>query len=204
MLAVSLPCFQRITKRPALLLDYFFSPASCTFQNKAVSLQTNFNNEFIMEIFLLCIAFLCMLVGIIGCIVPGLPGTPVAYLGLLIAQATERVDFSWQTLLVWAVVTVIVSVLDYVVPAWGTKKFGGTKYGVWGSTLGVFVGLFFGAIGVIVGPLVGAVLGELIGGKEVAAALKAGWGSFVGLLCGTILKLICCGLMTVRLIQAVW
>lgn len=157
-----------------------------------------------MEIALLILAGLMMVVAIIGCIVPGLPGTPIAYAGLWIAQATDRVNFSWQMLLVWGIVTVVVSILDYVVPAWGTKQFGGTKYGVWGSTLGVIVGLFFGAVGVIVGPLVGAVLGELIGGKEVAAALRAGWGSFVGLLFGTIIKLVCCGLMTVALIQAIW
>ena len=154
-----------------------------------------------MDVALLILAFLCMAVGIIGCIIPGLPGVPVAYVGLWIAQATEKVDFSWQMLLVWGIVTVAVSVLDYVVPAWGTKKFGGTRYGVWGSTIGVFAGLFFGAAGVIIGPLAGAVLGELVGGKEIAEALKAGWGSFIGLLFGTILKLVCCGLMTVALIQ---
>ena len=141
-----------------------------------------------------------MLVGIIGCIVPGLPGVPVAYLGLWIAQATERVDFTWQMLLIWGIVTIAATVLDYVVPAWGTKQYGGTKYGVWGSTIGVFVGLFAGPWGVILGPLVGAVLGELIGGKEAREALRAGWGSFLGLLFGTILKLVCCGLMTAALI----
>lgn len=157
-----------------------------------------------MEITLLILAGICMLVGIVGCIIPGLPGVPIAYAGLWIAQATNRIDFGWKMLLIWGIVTIVVSVLDYVVPAWGTKKFGGTKYGVWGSTIGVIVGLFFGAIGVIAGPLIGAILGELIGGKEVRDALKAGWGSFVGLLCGTILKLVCCGLMTVALIQSIW
>ena len=157
-----------------------------------------------MDIFLLVIAFLFLIIGIIGCIVPGLPGTPIAYAGLWIAQATERVDFSWQMLLVWGIVTIVISILDYVVPAWGTKRFGGTKWGVWGSTIGVFVGLFFGAVGVILGPLVGAIIGELIAGKELPAALKAGWGSFIGILFGTIIKLIACGLMTVALIQAIW
>ena len=157
-----------------------------------------------MDTFLLIIAALLILVGIIGYIVPGLPGVPLAYAGLWIAQATERIDFSWQMLLVWGIVTIVVSILDYVVPAWGTKQYGGTKYGVWGSTIGVFAGMFFGALGVIIGPLVGAVLGELIGGKEVAEALRAGWGSFIGLLFGTILKLVCCGLMAVALIQAIW
>ena len=157
-----------------------------------------------MDIALLVIAFVFILIGFIGCIVPGLPGTPIAYAGLWIAQATDRVDFSWQFLLIWGVVVVIISVLDYLVPAWGTKHYGGTKWGVWGSTIGVFVGLFFGAIGVILGPLVGAIIGELLAGKELQAALKAGWGSFVGILFGTILKLIACGLMTLYLIQAIW
>ena len=157
-----------------------------------------------MEVVLLILAGLCIVVGIIGCIVPGLPGTPIAYAGLWIAQATERVDFSWQMLLIWGIVTVVVSVLDYVVPAWGTKQFGGTKYGVWGSTIGVFAGLFFGAAGVIIGPLVGAIIGEIMGGKEFAQALRAGWGSFIGLLFGTNIKLICCGLMASALIQAIW
>lgn len=157
-----------------------------------------------MDIFLLIVAFLLMLVGIIGCIIPGLPGVPLAYAGLWVAQATYRIDFSWQMLLVWGIVTIVVSVLDYVVPAWGTKRFGGTKYGVWGSTIGVFVGLFLGPWGVIIGPLAGAMLGEMLGGKQVEEALKAGWGSFIGLLFGTVLKLICCGLMTVAIIQAIW
>ena len=157
-----------------------------------------------MEVALLILAGLCIVIGIIGCIVPGLPGVPVAYAGLWIAQATERVDFSWQMLLIWGIVTVVVSILDYVVPAWGTKQFGGTKYGVWGSMIGVFAGLFFGAAGVIIGPLVGAIIGEIICGKELALALRAGWGSFIGLLFGTIIKLICCGLMASALIQAIW
>lgn len=157
-----------------------------------------------MEIFLLVIAFLFILLGIVGSVVPGLPGIPLAYVGLWIAQATERVDFSWQMLLIWGIVTVVVQVLDYVIPAWGTKRFGGTRYGVWGSIIGVFAGLWFGAVGVIVGPLVGAILGELIGGKEAREALRAGWGSFVGILFGTLIKLICCGLMLVELIKVVW
>ena len=165
-----------------------------------------------MDIALLVIAFILMLIGIIGCIVPGLPGTPIAYAGLWIAQLTDRIDFSWQFLLIWGIVTIVISVLDYIVPAWGTKKFGGTKWGVWGSTIGVFVGLFFGAVGVILGPLVGAILFELIAtalngpitDKALAAAFRAGWGSFVGILFGTVIKLIACGLMLTSLIQALW
>lgn len=157
-----------------------------------------------MDIFLLVIAFLFMLIGIIGCIVPGLPGTPISYIGLWIAQATDTVDFSWQFMLIWGIVVIVITLLDYVVPAWGTKRYGGSKWGVWGSTIGVFVGLFFGAAGVILGPLVGAILGELVSGKQLNDALKAGWGSFIGILFSTVLKLIACGLMLTALIQAVW
>ena len=155
-----------------------------------------------MDIFLLVIAFIFLAVSFIGSIVPALPGVPLAYIGLWIAQATDMVQFSWQVMLIYGIVTVVVQVLDYVIPAWGTKKYGGTKYGVWGSIIGVFVGMPFGFIGVIVGPLVGAILGELVNGKELEEAIKAGWGSFIGILFGVVIKLICCGLMTVTLIHA--
>ena len=157
-----------------------------------------------MDILLIVLGAICLLVGLIGCVAPVLPGVPLAYLGLLLLHWTERVQFSWQFLTIWAVITIVIQVLDYVIPAWGTKRYGGTKYGVWGSTIGVFVGMFFGAIGIIVGPLVGAIVGELIGGKGQKEALRAGWGSFIGILCGTVLKLICCGWMMVILIQAIW
>ena len=149
-----------------------------------------------MDIFLIILGAICLLVGILGCVLPVLPGVPLAYCGLLLLHATDKVQFSWQFLVIWAVVTIVVQVLDSVVPIWGTKKFGGSKMGVWGSTLGLIVGLFFGPWGIVLGPFLGAVVFELIDGKNTRLALKAGWGSFVGLMTGTILKLICCGLMT--------
>lgn len=149
-----------------------------------------------MDIFLIILGAICLLVGILGCVLPVLPGVPLAYCGLLLLHATDKVQFTWQFLVIWAVVTIVVQVLDSVVPIWGTKKFGGSKMGVWGSTLGLLVGLFFGPWGIVLGPFLGAVVFELIDGKNTRLALKAGWGSFVGLMTGTILKLICCGLMT--------
>ena len=149
-----------------------------------------------MDIFLIILGAICLLVGILGCVLPVLPGVPLAYCGLLLLHATDKVQFSWQFLVIWAVVTIVVQVLDSVVPIWGTKRFGGSKMGVWGSTLGLIVGLFFGPWGIVLGPFLGAVVFELIDGKNTRLALKAGWGSFVGLMTGTILKLICCGLMT--------
>lgn len=155
-----------------------------------------------MDIILIIVAALCLLAGMVGCIVPALPGVPLAYVALWLLHATERVQFSWQFLLIWGIVVVFIQVLDYIIPAWGTKRTGGSKAGVWGSTVGLFVGLFMGPWGIIIGPFAGAVIGELLTGKTTAEAFRSGWGSFLGLLTGTVLKLICCGLMTYYFIAA--
>ena len=161
-----------------------------------------------MDVILIILGAICLLLGLIGCVAPVLPGVPLSYLGLLLLHWTDRAQFSWQFLTIWAVVVIVIQLLDYFIPAWGTKKFGGSKYGVWGSTIGLFVGLFMGPWGIIVGPFVGAVLGELLyfnrhpqdrieqsENTNFNRALRAGFGSFIGLLTGTILKLICCGMM---------
>ena len=145
-----------------------------------------------MDTFLIILGAICLLAGLVGCIAPVLPGVPLSYLGLLLLHCTDRVQFSWQFLTVWAVVVVVIQILDYFIPAWGTKKFGGTKYGVWGSTIGLFAGFFMGPLGIIIGPFIGAVLGELI---YFNRAIRAGFGSFIGLLAGTFVKVICCGVM---------
>ena len=164
-----------------------------------------------MDILLIILGAICLLLGLIGCVAPVLPGVPLSYLGLLLLHWTDRVQFSWQFLVTWAVIVVVIQLLDYFIPAWGTKKFGGTKYGVWGSTIGLFVGLFMGPLGIVVGPFIGAVLGELIyfnrhpqttlseteqnKNSNFNRALRAGFGSFIGLLTGTLIKVICCGVM---------
>ena len=161
-----------------------------------------------MDIVLIILGALCLLAGLVGCVAPVLPGVPLSYLGLLLLHWTDRAQFTWQFLTIWAVIVVVIQVLDYLIPAWGTKKFGGTKYGVWGSTIGLFAGFFLGPLGIIIGPFVGAVLGELIYFKRhpqaapaqdkktrFRRALRAGFGSFIGLLAGTLIKVICCGVM---------
>lgn len=155
-----------------------------------------------MDIFLIVMGALCLLVGLVGCIVPALPGVPLSYAGLWLLHATDKVQFSWQFLLIWGIVVVVIQILDYVVPAWGTKRFGGSKWGVWGSTVGLLVGLFLGPWGIVIGPFVGAVLFEMLNHQHLQAALKSGFGSFVGLLAGTVVKLIACGLMTYYFIAA--
>jgi uncharacterized protein YqgC (DUF456 family) len=149
-----------------------------------------------MDVVLIIIGIILILIGIIGCIIPGIPGPPIAYVGILIQVFKTENPFTTKFLIIWALITIAVSILDYVVPAIGTKKFGGSKRGVGGSIIGLFVGIFFfPPIGLIIGPFLGAFLGELSGGKETQSALKAGFGSFIGFITGVALKLVVTGLL---------
>ncbi len=150
-----------------------------------------------MDYILIILGIIFIISGIIGCVLPIIPGPPLSYIGLLLLHFTEKYSFSGKFLIIWAVITVVIYALDFIIPAWGTKKFGGSKRGVWGSIIGLIIGMFFfPPIGIIVGPFLGAVVGELTLGKESGVALKSGFGSFLGFLTGTILKLISSGMMT--------
>jgi uncharacterized protein len=150
-----------------------------------------------MDFFLIGLGILFIIGGILGCVLPLLPGPPLSYMGLLLLHFTEKHHFTTTFLVGWAIVTVIVYLLDYFIPVWGTKRFGGSRRGVWGSIIGLVIGLFFfPPFGIIVGPFLGAVVGELTAGKNSGAALRSGFGSFIGFLLGTLLKLIASGLMT--------
>jgi len=146
-----------------------------------------------MDILLIIFGSLCLLVALIGCIAPMLPGPPVAYAGLLLLHFTDKVQFTLVQLLTWLVVVIAVQVVDYFIPVLGTKKLGGTRWGIWGCFFGTFIGFIFAPWGVIFGPFLGAVIGELLGGKETQEALKAGLGAFLGFMVGTVLKFIVCG-----------
>jgi len=149
-----------------------------------------------MDYVLIFVGGLFMLIGIAGAVIPILPGPPISYAGLLLLHFTQKYQFSTKFLVLWGVVSLAVYLLDQVIPAWGTKKFGGSKQGVWGSVIGLFAGMIFlGPLGIIVGPFLGAVTGELIAGKRSPQALRSGIGSLLGFLAGTILKLIVSGMM---------
>jgi len=150
-----------------------------------------------MDYLLIGLGIVMMISGILGGVLPVLPGPPLSYIGLLLLHFTERYQFSDRFLIIWAVITLLVYALDYVIPIWGTKRYGGSKRGVWGSIIGLVVGLFFfPPFGIIIGPFVGAVLGELSSEKDSGSALRSGFGSFMGFLAGILLKLITSGLMT--------
>lgn len=157
-----------------------------------------------MDILLILIAAIFMIVGLIGCLLPILPGPPFNYIGLLIIQLLNPPPFSLKFMLVWLLITVVVVALDYVVPIYGTKKYGGSRFGVWGSVLGLVIGLFFFPLGIVIGPILGALIGELLSGKKYAEASKAALGSFAGFLAGTLLKLLASSFMIYYFVKAVW
>jgi uncharacterized protein YqgC (DUF456 family) len=150
-----------------------------------------------VDYLLAILAGIIMVAGILGCLLPVLPGPPLSFIGLLILHFTRFADFSATFLITWGCVTIIVTVLDYIVPIWGTKKFGGSKSGMWGAGIGLVVGLFFlPPIGIIVGPFAGAVIGEALTGKNTSNAFRAGLGSFLGFLAGVGMKLAASIVMT--------
>lgn len=96
-----------------------------------------------MEYVLIVLGIIFMISGILGCVLPVIPGPPLSYIGLLLLHFTEKYQFSPRFLIIWAIITGVVYALDYIIPAWGTKKFGGSKRGILGSIIGLVVGLFF-------------------------------------------------------------
>ncbi len=149
-----------------------------------------------MDYVFISLGILFVIGGILGCVIPGLPGPPASYVGLLFLHFTEKHQLSTMSLIIWAVVIVAISAMDYVMPAWSAKRFGGSKRAVWGSLAGLVIGIFFfPPFGIIIGPCLGAVAGELTAGKDPRAALRSGFGTFLGFMLSTLVKLIASGLI---------
>ena len=164
-----------------------------------------------MEILLVILAFILLTAGLLGAVVPVLPGPPLSYIGLLALQLSGRASFSAAFLWIWAGIAVIVTVMDYFLPAIMTKKFGGSRAASIGSLLGLLIGIFFfPPWGIIIGPFLGAFAGELIFGyfKRVknangTKALKVAFGAFLAFLVGTGFKLIASSIMVFHAIKAI-
>jgi len=143
-----------------------------------------------MDLLLISLAVILILLGLIGCLVPLIPGPPLSYAAILLLQFSSRSPFSEDFLVMWGAITVAVTLLDYWVPVYGTKRLGGTKAGIRGAAIGLIIGLFFyPPFGIIVGPFVGALLGEMISGQEFSRAIRSALGSFAGFVAGTLMKL---------------
>lgn len=149
------------------------------------------------EVVVIIIGGLLSVTGLIGCIIPALPGPPLNYVAILLIHFTGLSEFSNRFLITYLLLNIAVVVFDYVLPVYGAKFYGASKKGIWGSIIGLVIGLFFfPPFGMILGVLVGAVVGELIAGKNESEALKAGFATFVASLIMIVVKLILSGLMT--------
>ncbi len=142
-----------------------------------------------MEVILIILGVLLIIIGFVGCFVPGIPGPPLAYISLLLLQVGESAPFTVKFLVTMAVIVLGVFALDYLIPAFGAKKFGGSKYGIAGAFAGVIAGLFFfPPFGFIIFPFLGALIGELVYAENTKGAFKAAVGTLAGILFGTVLK----------------
>ncbi len=150
-----------------------------------------------LDIILFILGSVLIVAGLVGCFLPWIPGPPLSYLALISLQLTSAHPFTAEVLIIYGVLTLVVTVIDYIIPIIGINYSGGTKYGNIGGMVGLAAGfLIFPIIGIIVGPFIGAVIGEMIGGKDFNSALRAAIGSFIGLLAGTFIKLVLSSFMT--------
>ncbi len=144
-----------------------------------------------MEIILLVIAGIFMILGVLGSFLPVLPGVPLSWIGLLIFYLIPGIEMNYLFLAITLAVTIIIYVLDLVIPALGTKKFGGSRKGMIGATIGLIVGIFVPIpFAILIGPFVGAFIGEILNKSDSRTAGKAAFGSFVGLLASSFMEFI--------------
>ena len=164
-----------------------------------------------MEIVLVIIAFVLFVVGILGALIPALPGPPLSYAGLILLQWSGYIGpgirrFSVPFLLIWAGITVVVTIMDYVLPSIMTKSFGGSRAASIGSLLGLLAGIFFfPPWGLIIGPFFGAFFGELIHNRaDGARAFVVALGAFLAFIVGTGAKLIVSSMMLYFAVKAMF
>jgi uncharacterized protein YqgC (DUF456 family) len=143
-----------------------------------------------METLIIILGFLIMILGIAGSFLPILPGPLTSWLGLLVLSFSD-VEVTRNLLITTFVVALIIYILDFIIPALGTKKYGGSKYGMAGATLGLVVGLLAPVpLGIVIGPFLGALLGEIIYQKNRKIALRAAYGSLIGFVSSTLIKFV--------------
>jgi hypothetical protein len=142
-------------------------------------------------------AVLLLVVGAIGTVAPVIPGVPLSWGGLLLLKflPSTQDEISWTAIILLGILTVVITLLDNILPVWGTKKMGGNKKVVWGATLGLLVGFFLGPWGIILGPFVGALAGGILSRTKFFNAVKHATGAFLGYITGLVLKLITVGLI---------
>ncbi len=145
--------------------------------------------ENITLILIIVVAIIISLVGVVGCVLPVLPGPLISFGAVLLVKFTTEIPVSQQLLMIFGTITLVVTIIDTILPLYMPKKFGSSGMGIFGATLGLIIGLFFPPVGFIVGAFIGALCGEFVKTKDTASSLVAGLGTFIGFMLGTVLKL---------------
>jgi len=151
------------------------------------------------------IGILLILLGFIGSILPILPGPPLGFIGLLLFALIRNFSppLTPTLMVILLIVTMGVTLIDYLLPLFGAKRYGASKWGIWGAIGGMMIGIFFSSFGMLFGAFIGAVLVEWFVSRKKGQALRAGWGIIVGSILGMVLKLGTSGIMAYYLIRAV-
>jgi uncharacterized protein YqgC (DUF456 family) len=160
----------------------------------------------LLEIIAIIIGAMFVLLGLAGCVLPVLPGPPLSFVGLLLLALINHFlpPLTPTLIIVMAIITLAVTVAEYILPLVSAKRYGASKWGIWGSVLGMAIGIFFSPFGMLLGAFIGAVAVEWLVQKEKGRAIKAGWGVFIGSLVGTALKLGASGMMVYYFIRGLW
>lgn len=156
-----------------------------------------------MDTFLIVFSGVLIVAGLVGNLFPKLPSAPLGYLGLIVLHYSSIAEFSVHFFIRYGILVIAIQGLDYLIPGWGDRKFGGSTKGVWGSLIGVTVGLFFGLYGIFAGAILGAFVGEFFAGKESNDAIHHAVNAFIYFIIGTIFQVIVCGMFAYYFIEEI-
>lgn len=157
-----------------------------------------------MEIALIILALACTVIGVLGAILPALPGPPISFVGLLLLSVCDTSSVSTSIIVTSAIFAIVITLLDYVAPIWLTNKKGGSKYATWGAAAGMFAGLFLGPLGIIVAPFIGALIGEMYAGTNIDKAFNIAFISFLAFMLTTGMKLVYCLVLFIMVVYEGW
>ncbi|MCF4100228.1 DUF456 domain-containing protein [Gillisia sp. M10.2A] len=158
-----------------------------------------------MDLILISIAGILMIVGILGSFLPVLPGVPISWLGLLVLHFAPSISMNYWFLGISLVVAILIYALNLAVPAMGTKRYGGSKYGMIGATVGLIAGIIAPIpFGILIGPFIGAFIGEILNKSNSKSALRAAYGSFIGFLASSFMEFLVAFIFLLLFLYKVW
>ena len=156
-----------------------------------------------MDFFIVSFALVCGAVGLLGAVLPALPGPPISFLGVVALMFCADTEISVTFLVVTGVIMLVITAVDYVLPVWFTQLSGGSRESVRGALVGMVIGLLFMPVGIIIGPFIGAFLGEYAACRRSGKAFKVASLSFVAFIVTTALKLVYSAVIFFYIVKAI-